>query len=97
MYKAKHILNNERQNISLIAIGWGKFGEEKRREEKEKKKEERRKKEEEKEKESQGMKFLFGSMNTSMEIPLCLSSDRKILLEILLVGINVFMVKLVVA
>ena len=27
---------------------------------------------------------------TSMEIPLCLSSERKILLEILLVGINEF-------
>ena len=36
------------------------------------------------------MEFLFGSMNTSMEIPLCLSRERKILLEILLVGIDEF-------
>ena len=31
-----------------------------------------------------------------MKIPLCLSSERKILLEILLVGINVFLVEMVV-
>ena len=30
------------------------------------------------------------------KIPLCISGERKILLEILLVGINVFLVELVV-
>ena len=78
MYKAKHGLINERQNISFLAFRIGQIRWEKRREgeEEEEEEEEKRRRKEEGEKKSNGMEcleLLYGyvrnfGMNLCMEI-----------------------------